>query len=55
LVDHLRHDAPQALYIGTTSIGAVIGGLAGRTLVSAVFGGGVGLLVGLAVHLLGKK
>lgn len=55
LVEHLRQDAPQALYATTTSVGALIGGLAGRTLASAFFGGGAGLLVGLVIHTLGKK
>lgn len=55
LLEHLRQDAPQALCATTTSIGAVIGGLAGRTLASALFGGGVGLILGLVVSAIGRK
>ena len=55
LVEHLRQDAPQGLCLTTTSIGAAIGGVAGRTLAGALFGGGVGLLVGLVISALGKK
>jgi hypothetical protein len=55
LVEHLRRDAPRALYATTTSAGALIGGFASKTLVGAFFGGGVGLVVGLVVHALGRR
>ena len=52
LVPHLRHDAPKALYTAGTTLGALVGGIAARSLGGLAFGGAGGLALALLVQAL---
>jgi hypothetical protein len=54
LLEHLRQDAPVALYVAGTSIGAALGGIVGKSGGHALAGAGVGLLVAAIVHSAGR-
>lgn len=45
LLEHLRQDAPQALVVVGTGIGAALGGMVGKSASHAVVGAGIGFLL----------